>query len=102
MSHDNSLHPALVLLLAPLAGALITLSLAPFDYWPTGILGCALYAYLLCTCSVREGIWRSWLFGLGMFGSGVSWVYVSIHDYGGAGPVLATFLIVLFCVGLSL
>ena len=102
MKTEAGLRPLLVLFLAPFAGILVTLSLAPFDLWPLGIISCALYAYLLCTCSVREGVWRSWLFGLGMFGSGVSWVYVSIHDYGGAGPVLATFLIVLFCVGLSL
>jgi apolipoprotein N-acyltransferase len=99
---EPGLHPLLVLLLAPLAGALVTLSLAPFDLWPAGIVSCALYAYLLCTCSVRQAIWRSWLFGVGMFGSGVSWVYVSINVYGGAGPALATFLIVLFCAGLAL
>ena len=102
MNSEPGLHPLLVLVLAPLAGALVTLSLAPFDLWPAGILSCALYAYLLCTCSLRQALWRSWLFGLGMFGSGVSWVYVSINVYGGAGPVLATFLIVLFCAGLSL
>ena len=102
MNSEPGLHPLLVLVLAPLAGALVTLSLAPFDLWPAGILSCALYAYLLCTCSLRQALWRSWLFGLGMFGSGVSWVYVSIDVYGGAGPVLATFLIVLFCAGLSL
>lgn len=102
MKSEAGLHPLLVLFLAPFAGALVTLSLAPFDFWPAGIISCAIYAYLLCTCSVREGIWRSWLFGLGMFGSGVSWVYVSIDVYGGAGAPLATFLIVLFCAGLSL
>ena len=102
MKTEQGLHPLLVLLLAPFAGTLVTLSLAPFNLWPAGIISCALYAYLLCTCSVRQGIWRSWLFGLGMFGSGVSWVYVSIDVYGGAGPVLAGFLIILFCAGLSL
>ncbi len=102
MNSESGLHPLLVLILAPLAGVLITLSLAPFNLWPAGILSCALYAYLLCTCSLRQAVWRSWLFGLGMFGSGVSWVYVSINVYGGAGPVLSTFLIVLFCAGLSL
>lgn len=101
MKNGQGLHPLFVLLLAPFAGALVTLSLAPFNLWPAGIISCALYAYLLCTCSVREGIWRSWLFGLGMFGSGVSWVYVSINVYGGAGPLLAGFLIILFCAGLS-
>ena len=84
MNTAPGLHPLLVYVLAPFAGALVTLSLAPFDLWPAGIISCALYAYLLCTCSARQGIWRSWLYGLGMFGSGVSWVYVSIDVYGGA------------------
>lgn len=101
MRIDPGLHPLLVLFLAPFAGALVTLSLAPFDFWPAGIISCAIYAFLLCTCSQREAVWRSWLFGLGLFGSGVSWVYVSIHVYGGAGVILASFLTVLFCAGLA-
>jgi hypothetical protein len=101
MRSEPGLHPLLVLFLAPFAGALVTLSLAPFDFWPAGIISCAIYAFLLCTCSLREAVWRSWLFGLGLFGSGVSWVYVSIHVYGGAGVVLASFLTVLFCAGLA-
>jgi len=97
-----ALNPWLVLILAPLAGALITLSLAPFNYWPAGIISCALYAYLLCTCTPRQGAWRGWLFGLGLFGSGVSWVYVSIHEFGNAGVGLAGLLTALFCAGLAL
>ena len=91
-----------VLILAPLAGALITLSLAPFDLWPTAILRCAVYAYLLASCSPRQALWRGWLFGLGLFGSGASWVYVSIHVYGNAGVLLAAFLTLVFCAGLGL
>lgn len=93
---------AWVLLLAPLAGALVTLSLAPFDLWPAGIISCALYCYLLCTCDARQALWRGWLFGLGLFGSGASWVYVSIHVYGYASVPLAALLTVLFCAGLAL
>ena len=102
MNPSQSLHPLLVLTLAPLAGVLVTLSLAPFGLWPTGIISCMLLAYLLCTCSAGQAIWRGWLFGLGMFGSGVSWVYVSIHVYGHASVPLAVFLTVLFCAGLAL
>ncbi|MFK8043238.1 apolipoprotein N-acyltransferase [Congregibacter sp.] len=91
-----------VLILAPLAGALLTLSLAPFDLWPTAIVGCAVYAYLLASCTPRQAIWRGWLFGLGLFGSGASWVYVSIHVYGNAGVILAAFLTLVFCAGLGL
>jgi len=91
-----------LLLLMPLAGALLTLSFAPFGLWPAGIAGCALFGYFLCTCSTGAAIWRGWLFGLGLFGTGASWVYVSIHVYGQASTGLATLLTALFCAGLAL
>ena len=102
MPAESRLKPLFVLIWAPLAGALITLSLAPFNLWPLGILSCVIYAYLLCTCSAKAALWRGWLFGLGMFGSGVSWVYVSIHVHGNAGVPLAAGLTILFCAGLAL
>lgn len=98
----SSLSPLLVMLLAPFAGALVTLSLAPFHIWPAGILSCALYAWLLCACSERQALWRGWLFGLGMFGTGASWVYVSIHVHGNASVALAAILTGLFCAALAL
>jgi apolipoprotein N-acyltransferase len=38
----------------------------------------------------------AWVFGLGKYGLGASWVYVSIHVYGNAPPPLAALLVVLF------
>ena len=102
MNTDNGLRPLLVVLLAPTAGALVTLSLAPFNLWPLGILSCAIYAYLLCTCRAGQAVWRGWLYGLGLFGSGVSWVFVSIHVYGYASVPLAAGLTALFCAALAL
>jgi apolipoprotein N-acyltransferase len=81
---------------------MITLSLAPFNVWPAGILSCAVYAWLLCTCSERQALWRGWLYGLGLFGTGASWVYVSIHVHGNASVPLALVLTGLFCAGLAL
>ncbi len=91
-----------VLTLAPAAGGMVTLSFAPFSIWPGAVIGCAIYAYLLASCSTRQAALRGWLFGLGLFGTGVSWVYVSIHVYGNATVPLAVFLTTLFCAGLAL
>ena len=99
---ESRLSPLMVLVLAPLAGALVTLSLAPYKLWPAGLLSCALLAWLLSTCTPRQALWRGWLYGLGMFGSGVSWVYVSIHVHGYAPVPLAATLTGLFCAGLAL
>ncbi len=89
-------------LLALFAGSLITLSLAPYDIWPAAILSCCLYMGLLRDCSVQQAVWRGWLFGLGMFGTGISWVYVSIHDHGHAGVLLALSLTALLCACMAL
>jgi apolipoprotein N-acyltransferase len=89
-------------LLAIFAGSLVTLSLTPYDIWPAAILSCCIYLGLLRNCSSRTALLKGWLFGLGQFGTGASWVYVSIHDYGNAGVPLALFLTALFCMGLAL
>lgn len=91
-----------VLSVAPIAGVLITFSLAPFGLWPLSIIGCALLAYLLAGCTPAQAFRRGWLFGIGMFGSGASWVYVSIHVYGNAEVPLAAGLTAGFCIGLGL
>lgn len=101
-SQNQSLPFWLVLTLSPLAGALVTLSLAPYSIWPASILGCALLAYLLASCTPAQAARRGWLFGCGLFGTGASWVYVSIHVYGNASVGLAIFLTALFCGGLAL
>jgi apolipoprotein N-acyltransferase len=89
-------------LLAVFAGSLVTLSLAPYHIWPAAILSCCLYIGLLRSCPPGTAAWRGWLYGLGMFGTGVSWVYVSIHEHGNAGVLLAGFLTALFVAGLAL
>ena len=57
MTGEPALPRHLVLILAPLAGALVTLSLAPFEIWPAGIAGVAVLAYLLCTCPAPQAAW---------------------------------------------
>lgn len=85
-----------------IAGALITLTLAPFDIWPLTFIACITLHLGISELSPRQAALRSWWFGLGLFASGTSWVYVSIHDYGAASVPLALFLTVLFVAGLAL
>lgn len=89
-------------LITLLAGGLITLSLAPFKIWPLSIVALMLFALGLEKIGAKQAILRGWLFGAGMFGSGASWVYVSIHIHGNAPVPLAVLLTALFCGGLAL
>ncbi len=87
--------------LALVAGALLPLSLAPFGLWPVGMVSIALWFYLLQR-HPQNWAGLGWVFGVGKYGVGVSWVYVSIHVYGNAPPALAGALVVVFVAGLSL
>ncbi|OBX34044.1 apolipoprotein N-acyltransferase [Halomonas elongata] len=70
-------------------------------WWLAPVAAGLLYAGLPAL-SPRQAAWRGWCYGLGLFGTGVSWVYVSIHDYGYTGVPLAVFLTTLFVATLAL
>ena len=87
--------------LAVLSGAIAPLAFSPNNMWLLGFFSVmGLYVSLKHT-NTRLGAITSWWYGLGFFGVGVSWVYVSIHDYGNAGELLAGFLTVAFVAGLA-
>jgi apolipoprotein N-acyltransferase len=82
--------------IALIAGALAPLSLAPFHFWPIGIASTAIFSLLIFQQTTAQVVKRSFCFGLGFYGVGVSWVFVSIHFYGGASAAFAAFLTLLF------
>ncbi len=85
---------------ALLAGMLLPLSLAPFDFWPAGVASVALYFALLNQGRVNPAL-LGYLYGVGAYGVGVNWVYVSIHEYGGALPPLSAGLVLLLVLWLA-
>lgn len=89
-------------LLAMAGGALTTLALAPLDIWPLAVISIALLYFGLRELRPGQAALRSWSYGFGLFASGTSWVYVSIHDYGAASPALAGLLTLGFVAGLGL
>ncbi|WP_373185044.1 apolipoprotein N-acyltransferase [Halopseudomonas sp.] len=89
-------------ILALLAGCLSTLALSPFGLWPLGMLSAALLYQGLKQPARGQAALRGWFWGLGLFASGVSWVYISIHVHGYASPVLAGLLTAGFVAGLAL
>lgn len=83
------------------AGWMFHLSLAPFHYWPVGILSATVLALSLKSTTGRQGLWRSFVFGTAMFGAGVSWIYVSIHDFASTPAPLAVIMTSIFVLFLA-
>ena len=86
---------------ALLIGALLPFSFAPYDLWPTQIISVALLYLSLKDLTPKQALWRGWWYGLGVFASGVSWVYVSIHVYSHTPAPLAFVMTLFFVAGLA-
>ncbi|MEN8219791.1 MAG: apolipoprotein N-acyltransferase [Pseudomonadota bacterium] len=88
--------------LALLAGGCLPLSFAPYGLFPVAVLSPALLFCLWQNISPRRAFWRGLLYGVGMFGIGVSWVHISFHQFGGM-PLLGSILLTAtFVLGMAL
>ncbi|WP_298626092.1 apolipoprotein N-acyltransferase [uncultured Legionella sp.] len=85
-----------------IAGMLGPVGFAPFHVPGLTILSIASLFSTVLYCSNKQGFISGFIFGLGYFGFGVSWVIVSIHDYGQLNYFLAGIATLAFIAYLSL
>ncbi|MCL5260136.1 MAG: apolipoprotein N-acyltransferase [Gammaproteobacteria bacterium] len=89
-------------LIAIAAGLALPFAFAPFGYYPLAILVPALLMFLWLNATPRQAFSRGWLFGLGFFGLGVYWIFISIHQFGEAPVWLALLITALLVMFLAL
>ena len=89
--------------LPALAGAAAVFGFAPFYAWPVPIASLSLLflAWARSGSPLQAAI-TGFAFGLGLNLAGVSWVYVSLHEFGHMPAVLAAVATFLFCAYLAL
>ncbi|MFY8272798.1 apolipoprotein N-acyltransferase [Pseudoalteromonas sp. SSDWG2] len=83
--------------LALVAGLVLTFSYAPFGAWPVAFASIATLFSCSYTQPPKRAAWYGFVFGLGWFGAGVSWVHVSIAQFGGL-PIIASILVMALLV----
>jgi len=86
-----------------LAGGLLPLAFAPIHLFWLAVLCPAIWLYCLIHTQQQWRVaWRGWLFGFGFFLVGISWVYVSMHRFGGVNVFVSGLLTLLFVAALAL
>jgi apolipoprotein N-acyltransferase len=88
---------------ALVAGSLGVLAFAPFGWILAGFVSLGGLVHVLERApGSRTGFALGFVWGLGYFGAGISWLYVALERYGGMPPLLAAAAILLFCAYLAL
>jgi len=88
--------------IAFLAGAASVLAFAPVGFAPLLLLTFAPLVHLWCAAGPRQCFWHGFWFSLGFFLAGVSWIYVSLSEFGGMHPLLAGIATLLFCAFIAI
>jgi len=86
-------------LLSLVLGAITPLAFSPYDIHIIALVTTSLLFYLWLNSTIRMAITYGYLFGLGMFGVGISWLHISINLFGGVnffGSVVLTLIFVAF------
>jgi len=89
-------------LLALIAGAVNVACFSPFEWWFLLLHSFVIVFFLWQNARPGQSFWIGFSFGIGQFGLGVSWVYISIQTFGGMPPVLAAVCVAAFVFILSL
>ncbi|KAK49724.1 acyltransferase [Caballeronia jiangsuensis] len=91
-------------LVAAVLGAVNTLSFAPTPHggWIELVIFALFFAWLTRTDNWRSAAATGWAFGFGNFVTGVWWLYVSMHVYGGMAAPLAAAAVALFSLYLAI
>ena len=77
------------------AGCILPFAFAPFHYSLVAVVSLTIYAYLSYENN-RHLFGLGLVFGLGYFGIGVSWVFVSMYNYGNMSLILSAFATLLW------
>ncbi|SFR52215.1 Apolipoprotein N-acyltransferase [Marinobacter daqiaonensis] len=89
-------------LLLLVAGASQTLTLSPWEWWWLGPISMALIVFTIMPLATRHLFLAGWLTGVGLYGSGVTWIYISISEHGNTSTPIAVILMALFVAGVAI
>ena len=85
-----------------IAGALTVGAFAPLGFYPLALLTLAWLVHAWRDAMPKQCFWSGFAFGLGFFLAGVSWIYVSMHEFGDMPAPLAAFATLVLCAFLAL
>jgi apolipoprotein N-acyltransferase len=92
VNFQNNLILLISLLLIFISGALLPMAFAPVGCYALAVISPLLLLFLLDNTTLKQAFWRGFIYGLGFFGFGAYWIYISIDTYGNTNFVVSSII----------
>lgn len=87
-------HYLFRIIIALLSGASATLAFAPYSLWIFAYIAPLCFLLVIHQQSTKRATWLGFFWGLGYFATGISWVHISIDNFGGMPMAAGLFLMI--------
>lgn len=98
----NNLPLKIQYLLSFIAGLILVFAYAPFNFWPLTLIVLIFWLLLLENKKTSEATKLGFFFSFGWFSAGISWVHVSIDQFGGMPLAISLLLMLILCLYLAI
>ena len=86
-----------------LLGAFSVLGFAPFYWYLASVLSLiGLFYFWHLSQSPKQAALAGFIYGLGFFGAGIYWIYISLYEFGGMPSLMAGVLTLTLCAFMAL
>lgn len=84
------------------AGLLYSLAFSPIDFKIGIFISLVIYFYILINSTIKSSLFKSYLYGIAVFTSGVSWIFNSIYYHGGEHLFFSLIMTLIFILFVSI
>ncbi|UDG81309.1 Apolipoprotein N-acyltransferase [Candidatus Profftia lariciata] len=91
-----------LILLSCILGAIGTFSFSPYDFWPAALLSIIGLLSINLNKTTKQTIVLGFSWGIGLFGTGINWIYLSIKQFSCMSIPINILIIIILILYLAL
>ncbi|WP_159714223.1 apolipoprotein N-acyltransferase [Blochmannia endosymbiont of Camponotus nipponensis] len=85
-----------------LFGVFGILGFSPYNFWPASIISSTILLKIILDSTWKKAAWYTFFWGIGFFGSGLQWIYISLDQFSKMYSFVNILLIVFLVLYLTL
>ncbi|WP_320408691.1 apolipoprotein N-acyltransferase [Blochmannia endosymbiont of Camponotus (Colobopsis) obliquus] len=84
-----------------ITGIVGVFAFSPYNFWPLSILSLTGLLITTLQCNIKQAALQGFIWGIGLFGTGVHWIYISMTTFGEISTLTSILITSIFIIYLT-